>query len=224
MGTLKNKKILITAGPTWVALDAVRLISNMASGQTGIILALNLQKKGAKVTLLLGSTELRCSLPQNLRVLRFRFFDELKRKLCQELGDTKYDAVIHSAAVSDYKPAKLNRGKVKSGCRKLRLDLVPTEKIINRIKKKNSSLYLVGFKFKPQESKASLLKDAGFLLRQSRADLVVANTTAVDNLYQAYIVDSKGSRGPLHSRRAMAQELIKRLAKDLCKPKTCPKK
>jgi phosphopantothenoylcysteine decarboxylase/phosphopantothenate--cysteine ligase len=223
VGTLKNKKILITAGPTWVALDAVRLISNIASGRTGIILAKDLQKQGARVTLLLGSTELCCCLPKNLRVLRFRFFDELKYLLCQELANTKYDAVIHSAAVSDYKPAKPIPAKIKSGCRRLRLDLVPTEKLINSIKTKVRSLYLVGFKFKPQEGKEALLKDAGSLLRQSQADLVVANTAA-GNLYRAFIVDRAGQRGPFHSKRAMAQELLKRLAKDLCKPKTCPKK
>ncbi|MBU1999188.1 MAG: phosphopantothenoylcysteine decarboxylase, partial [Candidatus Omnitrophica bacterium] len=54
LSNLKNKKILITAGPTWVPVDDVRVISNSASGETGILLAKRLSGQGAKVTLLLG--------------------------------------------------------------------------------------------------------------------------------------------------------------------------
>ena len=50
----KNKKILITAGPTWIAVDSVRVISNTASGETGQLLADRLAREGAKVTLVLG--------------------------------------------------------------------------------------------------------------------------------------------------------------------------
>ena len=52
--SLKNKRILITAGPTWVAIDSVRVISNIATGETGILLAKRLSLQGAKVTLALG--------------------------------------------------------------------------------------------------------------------------------------------------------------------------
>ena len=55
---LKNKKVLITAGPTWVPIDNVRVISNTATGETGILLSEKLKNLGAKVTLLLGPTNL----------------------------------------------------------------------------------------------------------------------------------------------------------------------
>lgn len=77
--SLKNKRVLITAGPTWVAIDKVRVISNTATGATGKILAQQLANKGAKVTLLINA-ENSCCLNKKIKILPFRFFDQLKKK------------------------------------------------------------------------------------------------------------------------------------------------
>ncbi|MDP2905361.1 MAG: phosphopantothenoylcysteine decarboxylase [Candidatus Omnitrophota bacterium] len=222
--SLKNKRILITAGPTWVPIDEVRVISNTASGATGILLAQKLSRLGAKVTLVLGkkgdsalekgdSALFRALSPFSLKgrcplfkVIRFSFFDELKSIIAAELKGGRYDAVIHSAAVSDYKPQKPLRRKIRSGLKHLRLDLVPTEKIIDSIKKRGRSLYLVGFKFEPSCSRAVLIKEAAALAQRSRADLVVANTT-LNNAYRAYFVKGRESRGPMASKMEMARQL-----------------
>ncbi len=142
---LKNKKILITAGPSWVPIDRVRVISNIATGETGIILAERLLKEGARVTLLLGPQGT-CCLDKRIKLRAYRFFDELKGLLSGELKLKKYDMVIHTAAVSDYRPLKQYSGKVKSGIKHWRLDLVPTEKIIDMIKK-ILELYILIFSF-----------------------------------------------------------------------------
>ncbi|HQO38768.1 MAG TPA: phosphopantothenoylcysteine decarboxylase, partial [Candidatus Omnitrophota bacterium] len=97
--SLKGKRILITAGPTWVSLDPVRVISNTASGETGRRLAYACAQAGARVTLLLGPGESPAP-DRRICVRRFRFFEELDRSLRSELRK-KYDAVVHSAAVSD---------------------------------------------------------------------------------------------------------------------------
>jgi len=207
---LKNKRILITAGPTWVPIDSVRVISNIATGQTGILLAERLRRLGAKVTILLGPVET-CSLNKKIRLIRFRFFDELKRIIVREITSKKYDIVIHSAAVSDYRPLRTYSQKVGSGLKNWRLNLIPTTKIIDIIKGVDKSLCLVGFKFEPKATKGKLIQETKKLIRRAKLDLAVANS--IDkNQYQAYIVCQNKIYGPFANRKGLAQRLIQVLS------------
>ena len=202
------KKILITAGPTWVAIDSVRVISNIATGETGILLAKEAAKKGAKVTLVLGPVgEVKIKTGKLIKVIRFRFFDELKKIIIRELKSHGYDAVIHSAAVSDFKPEKITSGKIISGIKKLKLNLLPTEKLIDLIRRIDKDLFLVGFKFEPSLKKGALLKETGRLLRRAGLDAAVANTKD-NNGYRAHIVTKAGASGPLTNKRLMVKDLI----------------
>lgn len=207
--TLKDKRILITAGPTWVPIDPVRVISNTASGETGILLAEKLNDRGAKVTLLLGPTG-NCSLNKKIKLRRFRFFDELKKAVKCELASKKYDVVIHSSAVSDYRPVKKNAHKIVSGIRNLELRLVPTEKIIDGIKKIDSKVLLVGFKFQPGADKNSLIRGANTLMLRSGADLIVANTVKKGK-YLAYIVYGGVIDGPIPKKKDLTGRLIQKI-------------
>jgi phosphopantothenoylcysteine decarboxylase/phosphopantothenate--cysteine ligase len=211
---LKNKRILITAGPTWVPIDTVRVISNIATGQTGILLAERLQRIGAKVTLLSGPVE-PCYLNKNIRLIRFKFFDDLRDLIRRELGSKPYDIVIHTAAVSDYKPKTYYRHKIKSGRKLWKLNLSPTVKIINSIKKINPYLFLVGFKFEPQSSKSKLIRRARILMRDSKADLVIANTLH-NGRYSAYMVSQKKVSGTLYSKNELVKILIRAVGDHLC--------
>ena len=204
---LKNKRILITAGPTWVPIDSVRVISNTASGETGILLAEDFARMKAKVTLMLGPVGA-CCISKKIKVVNFKFFDELKAKLTREIKSGKYDTIIHSAAVSDYRPQKFYGDKVRSGLKRWRLSLVPTEKLISRIKRINPSLFLVGFKFEPAAGKEKLVKEAKALLIQEKADLIVANTVNKGH-YKAYIV----SKNKLLTQALSKNELNKKLVK-----------
>lgn len=210
---LQGKDILITAGPTWVPIDNVRVISNIATGSTGILLAEKLRDTGAKVTLVLGPTELNC-LDKKIKLIRFKFFDELKNVIIKELKSRKYDIMIHSAAVSDYRPLRIYNQKIKSGIKGLRLNLVPTAKIIDLIKKINKSIYLVGFKFEPGVSKDMLTKKAKSLMNRANLDLVVANT--IDgHRYKAYIMDKNKTYGPFSNKRDLTENLVKLMGKNL---------
>ena len=213
---LKNKRILITAGPTWGPIDTVRVISNVATGQTGILLAEELLSLSAKVTLLIGPVET-CCLNKNIKLLRFRFFDELKDKIIQELKYKKYDIFIHSAAVSDYEPSKVYSGKIKSGIKNLRLSLVPAEKIIDLLKRIDNSIILVGFKFEPQAKKDMLIKMTKELIRAANLNLAVANT--IDkNKYRAYILDNYNrSYGPIFNKKDLVTKLADLIGGDLWK-------
>lgn len=211
MGTkLADKRVLITAGPAGVPLDKVRVISNIATGETGILLAKSLQLQGAKVTLLLGPVEA-CCLNKKIKVVRFKFFDEFRSIIIKELKTKKYDMVIHSAAVSDYRPLKAYSYKIKSDLRHWRIDLAPTEKIIDLFKKIDASLFLVGFKFEPGVSKKLLIEKTRLLIKRAKLDLAIANTLN-KNKYEAYIVNLEKSSGPYRNKEQVATKLIQECA------------
>lgn len=207
--SIKNKRILITAGPTWVPIDSVRVISNIASGETGILLAKEAQARGFKVTLLLGPAG-DCCIAKGIRVVRYKFFSELEDVLNKELRSGKYDAMVHSAAVSDYQPARISAGKICSDLKSLTLKLLPTPKLINAVKKINPGLFLVGFKFLPDAHKNALILAARELIAQSSSDLVVANTVS-SKKYSAYLVDADTIKGKVGSKANLIRALVKEI-------------
>ncbi len=208
--SLKGKRVLITAGPTWAPIDDVRIISNTATGETGRLIAEKLVDTGAKITLLINSENSRC-LNKKIKILKFRFFDQLKKNIINELSSGRYDIFIHSAAVSDYLPAKPVNGKISSDKNSLRLDLIPAPKIINRIKRADSGIFLVGFKYIPDAKKSALLSAAKKLMNISHCDIVVANTMG-KNGYQAYILN-RNNITPDYNKSGMVINLIKEISK-----------
>lgn len=208
---LRNKRVLITAGPTWVPIDKVRVISNIASGETGILLARQLRRIGARPTLVLGPGQ-SCCIDRKLNLKPFRFFNDLKNIISKELKSKKYDLAIHSAAVSDYRPKAKLRKKVGSGIKEWKLNLTPLPKLIKLIKKTAPGIFLVGFKYEPEAKKESLLREAKKLLNHSGASLVVANT-ARPGQYQAYILGKEKIYARATGKKDLADKLIKTLSK-----------
>ncbi len=196
---------MITAGPTWAPIDNVRVISNIATGETGILLANQLAKLGAKVTLLFGPVGA-CKINKAIRVINFKFFAELSSLLNKEIGKKHYDIVIHSAAVSDYRAGAVSRKKLGSGHKTLRLTLKQSPKIIDSLRKALPRAILIGFKFEPDLSKNKLISKARGLLKRARLDLVVANTNR-NKRYAAYFVGKKRDCGPYLSKENMVNNL-----------------
>jgi phosphopantothenoylcysteine decarboxylase/phosphopantothenate--cysteine ligase len=206
---LKGKKILITAGPTWVPIDDVRIISNVATGRTGILLAREAAVRRAEVTLVLGPGEERVRGKLS-RLIRFRFFSELKDILKRELKNKKYDIVIHSAAVSDFKPDYKLKGKLNSdkGCR---LKLIPLEKLVVLIRRFAPKSILVMFKLEPTVTDKTLIQRAKSSRDMVGADMVVANRLSP---YRAFIIDKENNQIKAQSKQELAKKLIKVLLKD----------
>ena len=102
-------KLLITAGNTTVPVDRVRVITNVFSGRTGAAIAQQAWRRGHTVTLLRSPARVddaeESSAGLRWRVVRYRTFDDLMERMESEIGDGAPDAVIHSAAVSDYRVA-----------------------------------------------------------------------------------------------------------------------
>ncbi len=183
---LKNKKILITCGPTWVPVDEMRVISNRSTGELGHILTEYLEEKGAKITLLEGPVTHRAQC-KSVRVMKFHFYDDFEKILKHELKKP-YDAIIHSAAVSDYQLKKVYKEKLRSDLPQLILSLIPMKKLIHEIKKLNPKTFLVGFKLESNVGEKELKEKTSELFQGARCDLVVANCLQ-DKKYTGIILD-----------------------------------
>ncbi|MDD5097159.1 MAG: phosphopantothenoylcysteine decarboxylase [Candidatus Omnitrophica bacterium] len=202
----RNKKVLITSGPTWVRIDKVRVISNTATGNTGILLAKKFQEEGCQVTLLLGPVNI-AALNNKVKVKRFTFFNELNTLLKNELKKD-YDIIIQSAAISDFAPQLTGQEKISSQCKNLKLVLKPTVKIINCLRKLKPNAFLIGFKFEPGLKATELIKKTRNLIKSAGLNLAVGNNL-IHNQYHAYLVNESGIVGPFSSKPAMVNSLIK---------------
>ena len=203
--------LLVTAGNTLVLIDRVRAITNIFTGRTGAQIALHAHARGHAVTLLTSHPEAAAELhggalpSQRWAVVPYRTFDDLQARMEECIRPSGLDAVVHCAAVSDYRadgvyaPAPATHfdpqerrwmstggaplledraaGKVKSSEPELWLRLVRTPKLVDRIRPQwGFAGILVKFKLEVGVSDEELLRIAEESRRQSQADLMVANT------------------------------------------------
>jgi len=210
---LRNKKCLITCGPTWVEIDDMRVLANRSTGELGQTLAQKLVNAGAGVTLLEGQG-LKAFADRKVRIRKFLFFDDLSRLLKAELKK-KYDVIIHAAAVSDFKLDRRRRGKISSDTKKLVLSFVPTPKLIKMIRLRAPKSCLVGFKLVPSSEKKALEQAARRSFKENNCDLIVANSLSKG--YTGYIFEKSTMRaGPCnHCRSQLANSLVAVLDKTI---------
>lgn len=138
-------RILVTSGATREPIDAVRFLSNVSTGRTGALIADALAQCGHAVTLLHGEAAVMPSQVTDTET--FSSTENLQAQLRRLLGAGDYDAVIHAAAVSDYRPAMTHAGKMSSYAPSLTIHLVPTPKLLPELKHYASRpLKVIGFK------------------------------------------------------------------------------
>lgn len=187
-------------------IDDTRVISNMSTGTLGRLIAEALVKEGAIVTLLQGAV----NQPRvnKARVIDFCFYDELKTLLYGELKKD-YCAVIHAAAVSDYRLKKVSARKLSSHLKQLNLSLIPTEKLIRKIKKINKNIILVGFKLQSHLSQKSTVRHSKELMHSAGCDFVVVNQSRKGK-YLGYLIGKDlAQTAPKKSKSAMAIEIVR---------------
>jgi phosphopantothenoylcysteine decarboxylase/phosphopantothenate--cysteine ligase len=174
--SLKNKKILVTAGATIEEIDPVRVITNKSSGKMGVYIAEEAFLRGADVTLIRGLNSIEPKfLLKDIKINSVKeLFNEIKKNIKNN------DVLIHAAAVSDFEVNNKNNEKIKSG-QELHLELTPTTKILENIKKSNKNIFLIGFKAEFNVSEKELIKRAYGLLKSSKADLIIANDVGKKN-------------------------------------------
>ena len=174
---LKNKKILITAGPTIEYIDPVRVITNLSSGKTGVLLASELISAGAKVTMIYGPGSEKP--PKGIRVINVKTNKEMHDITTKELQNKKWDIVIMAAAASDYTPESSSKTKLKSKKESMTIRLKKTPKIINQVKKLQKTALLIGFKAETNLTEKALIKSAQKKMQECNADMIVANDIGI---------------------------------------------
>lgn len=171
---LYNKKVLITAGPTYEAIDPVRFIGNRSSGKMGFALAKQALSLGAEVVLVSGPTHLNLSHPQ-LQLINTRSTNDMFQAVQQHFRVA--DVIIASAAVSDYKPKTQANQKIKKSDEVMTLELEKTQDILGYIGKHKEHQYLVGFALETQNAVAHAREK----IVKKNLDLIVLNQLDASN-------------------------------------------
>ena len=168
-GTLAGKKALVTAGPTYEAIDPVRFIGNHSTGKMGIAIAAELAARGAAVTLVTGPVIE--PVPAGLDVIRVHSAAEML-EVCTRVFP-QADITVMSAAVADYTPVEVAAEKIKKKDDHLHLELRKTTDILKTLgTRKQSHQLLVGFALETSNEEANALQK----LKDKNADLIVLNS------------------------------------------------
>jgi phosphopantothenate---cysteine ligase (CTP) len=180
---------ILTAGPTFEPLDAVRRLTNLSTGRLGSELANFLSARGHDVTLLIGQQATYCGERHARQVTTFTTTANLRDGL-QAPASPAVDAVFHSAAVSDFAfgkvwcqppqgaPKDLKTGKFSTREGTLLAELVPTPKIIADLRQWFPQARLTGWKFEVDGDRAGVIRLAEQQLAECRTDACVANGPA----------------------------------------------
>ena len=167
---LRDKKALVTAGPTYEAIDPVRFIGNHSSGKMGFAIAEELSALGASVTLITGPTSLTLS-DKTINRVDVTSAEEMLKATTDNFPESSIS--ILSAAVADYRPAEISRIKIKKESFDLTLDLVKTTDILAALgKDKKEWQILVGFALETNNEVENAIEK----LRKKNLDFIVLNS------------------------------------------------
>lgn len=169
---LKDKKILITAGPTYEKIDPVRFIGNYSSGKMGFALAEECSRRGAKVVLVAGPVSLTCT--ENIQRVDVESCKEMYEAAVGEFPNC--NAAILCAAVADFRPETIAEQKIKRVGDELLLKLKPTQDIAATIgSMKGEEQRIVAFALETNEEESNAQRK----LEKKNADFIVLNSTRI---------------------------------------------
>ena len=207
-GKLSGKKILITAGPTYEAIDAVRGITNRSSGKMGYAIAQAALELGATVTLVSGQTAL--NKPRDANVVDVVSAAQMFEAVKQHVSDC--DIFIAVAAVADYRVAHVSEQKIKKSDAALTLELVPNPDILAHVANLPKPPYCVGFAAESE----NLFEYAEAKRRAKKLPLLVGNIAqhAIGNDENELVLfDDHGSHAlPRGDKLTLARQLMQHIA------------
>jgi len=206
---MAGKTFLITAGPTHEYLDPVRFISNASSGKMGYALAEVAQERGAEVILVSGPTSI--TPPEEVKTIFVESALEMEKEVVSHFPGA--DVIIASAAVSDYRPEKREKEKIKSGLNRKTMNLVRNPDILGELSRRKGGKFLVGFALETRD----LEKNAWEKLKEKNLDMVVANSPQALKCDEATvkIFTKKGKKIVL--RKMEKKEIAERILSELKK-------
>jgi phosphopantothenoylcysteine decarboxylase/phosphopantothenate--cysteine ligase len=205
---LKGKRALVTAGPTYEAIDPVRFIGNHSSGKMGVAIAEELERRGAEVILIAGPITID---PKANRIKRFPV--QSAEEMYEACMAVEYDIAVMAAAVADYTPVEVAAKKIKKNGSEFNLALKKTKDILATLgKEKKKGQLLVGFALETDNEKANALKK----LKEKNADLMILNSLNDEgagfgydtNKASLYFKDGSERRLDLKSKTSLAIDIV----------------
>ena len=208
---IKDKKILITAGPTYEKIDPVRFIGNYSSGKMGFAIAEECRKRGAEVTVVAGPVSLKCS--ECIRRVDVESCEEMYNAATTIFANS--DVAVLSAAVADFRPAEVSDKKIKRGKDDMLIRLCPTHDIAAALGQvKTDSQVIVAFALETNDEENNAIHK----LKKKNADFVVLNSLQnkdtcfrTDN-NQIEIISKKGKKSyPKKPKTEIAKDIVDEL-------------
>jgi len=166
-GELQGLNLVITAGPTYEAIDPVRFIGNRSSGRMGYAIASAAQEAGANVTLISGPSHLQPA--ESLAFIAVESAEEMQHAVLSHIADCHI--FISTAAVSDYRVKNIAAQKIKKTEDELTLQLTKNQDIVSIVANHNTRPYVVGFAAETE----NIIKNAKEKLIRKNLDMIAAN-------------------------------------------------
>lgn len=205
--SLKDKHVVVTAGPTWERLDPVRILTNRSSGKMGYAIAEEAAMRGARVTLISGPTSI--LPPTNVSLNRVESAKEMNDAVLEAFDSADY--LLKTAAVSDFQASAVLPQKRKKTGKSETLELVPTDDILLTVAKKKTKQIVAGFCAETE----NLEENAGRKLKEKNLDFIVANLVGgKDDPFQSdenavLVLDRLGGKThfPLQQKKHLASRI-----------------
>ena len=207
---LRGKKALVTAGPTYEAIDPVRFIGNHSSGKMGFAIAEELAGRGAAVTLVSGPVSIK---PKNKNIKLLPVVSASQMHTTCMAESSTYEIAVMAAAVADYTPAVVAEQKIKKEDSELTITLKKTSDILASLGNlKTRSQVLVGFALETENESAN----ARTKLEIKNADIVILNSLkdagagfgTDTNKATIFFRDGREKKTELKSKQALAKDIV----------------
>lgn len=216
---LVGKHVLITAGPTFEAIDAVRGLTNRSSGKMGYALALAALDAGASVTLISGQTAL--TAPTGVQLIKIESANDMFEAVKQNISNA--GIFIGVAAVADYRVEQPSAQKIKKSDKAVELKLVPNPDIVAWVAALPNAPFTVGFAAESE----NVIEHAQDKRRRKNLPLIVANNAnaagADDN--ELVLIDDNGTHTLARAPKTqLARQLIAHIAQLIAPKKTAQKR
>ena len=218
--------VLVTAGSTVEYIDSVRILTNLSSGKMGLNIAQQCLDKCFNVTFVYGHGSLNIPDDPRMNIIRIKTTEEMLKVVKERILNEKQNIVFHVAAVADFSilhssTKRPNKMDTRNGTKTIKL--VPTTKIVDKIKQFDNKIFLVAFKAEYGISKELLVKRALAKLNECNGDLIVANDVSRkgcdfgSDTNEVYIIDKEKNviHIPLESKKEIARNLLKIVCKKL---------
>lgn len=167
--TLTDKHFLITAGPTYEAIDPVRFVGNHSTGKMGYDLALEAANQGAKVILVSGPSYLKINHP-NVQLIKIQSAQQML-EICEQNFPTT-DVFIAAAAVADYRPKNIATQKIKKNKDSFIIELEKNPDVLATLGNKKTHQFVVGFALETENE----IENAKGKIQRKNLDLIVLNS------------------------------------------------